>query len=259
VSAAEEGVRFRLHAAAEGAEELVTGESLLSHVPVGAFAFLGSRGFDTSLLSLDEQLRCGLESQDAPDVEEELGVDLDEIGELFAGGFAFYARGGTIVPEVTLLLAPEDEERAVATLDEIFGKAGTLGGSEPQPRRVGDIDARALTLGPVTLLYGAGDGKVVVTLSEKGFDALSPAGDGLEEDESFRDARAAAGVGEGDDVFVYLDLQELVQIGRTVAGLAEEELPREVEENLEPLGSFIAWGDVSDPNDVELGAFLTIR
>ena len=259
LSAEDEGVRFRLAAVGEGAEDFVRGESLLSHVPSGAFAFLGSRGFDASLLGLEDQLRCGLEAQDAPDVERELGVSFDAIGELFAGGFALYARGGAIIPEVTLLLAPEDAEQAVATIDGLVEKVGELGGTRAERRRVGDVEARALTLGPVTLLYGAGDGKVVVTLSEKGFEALSAEGDGLEEDEQFEAARDAAGVGEGDDVFVYFDLQELVQIGRTVAGLAEEDLPREVEENLEPLGSFLAWGDVTDPNDVELGAFLTIR
>jgi len=32
-----------------------------------------------------------------------------------------------------------------------------------------------------------------------------------------------------------------------------------VRSNLEPLTSFLAWGDLSDPNDVEFGAFLGIR
>ena len=61
-----------------------------------------------------------------------------------------------------------------------------------------------------------------------------------------------------DEVFAYFDLRRIVDLADDIAGLAEEDLPREARENLEPLESFVLWGDASDPNDVEVGAFLEI-
>ena len=65
-------------------------------------------------------------------------------------------------------------------------------------------------------------------------------------------------MGDGDEVFAYLDLRRIVDLADDIAGFAEQDLPREVRENLEPLESFLLWGDASDPNDVEVGAFLEI-
>jgi hypothetical protein len=258
LAAEEDGVRLRFAAEGGGVEDLLQGESLLSQVPAGAFAYLGAPGFDTARLPLGAQLRCGLDSQSLPDVERALGVSFDDVLDLFAGGFAFYVRSATIVPEVTLLLAPEDDKRAIETLDELAKTVAGLAGTEVTFPPVDGIAAREIDLGPVSILYGAGDGKVVLTTASAGFDALTGDGGGLEDDDAFRDARDAAGVGDGDEVFVYLDLRELVQLAEILAGLAEEDVPAEVTENLEPLESFIAWGDLRDPNNIELGAFLGI-
>jgi hypothetical protein len=259
LAAEDDGVRLRFAAEGEGVEDLLQGDSLLSQVPSGAFAYLGSPGFDTARFPLGAQLRCGLDSQSLPDVERELGVSFDDVLDLFAGGFAFYVRSATIVPEVTLLLAPEDDALAIETLDTLAEKVAGLGSLELERQRIGDTEARVLDVGPFSILYGAGDGKVVLTTAPGGFDALAGGGGGLEDDEAFKDARDAAGVGDGDEVFVYLDLRELVQLAEILAGLAEEDVPADVRANLEPLESFIVWGDLGDPNNVEFGAFLGIR
>ncbi len=60
-------------------------------------------------------------------------------------------------------------------------------------------------------------------------------------------------------MFVYLDLQELIELAEVLAGLSNQSVPADVLENLEPLESLLVWGDLSDPNDVEAGAFLAIR
>jgi len=261
--AEDDGLRMRFAAEGEGVEDLVQGDSLLAQIPAGAFAYLGSPGFDPSKFALGDQIRCALDAEGPgaglPDVERLLGVSFDDLFDLFAGGYGLYVRSGTIIPEVTLLLAPEDEARAVATLDELADKATALGGKQPERRRVGEIDARELDFGPVKVLYGTGDGKLVVSTDPDGFEALSSDGEKLEDDDAFRDARAAAGVADGDDIYAYFDLSQLVDLADRLAGLADQDLPPEVRSNLEPLTSFLAWGDLSDPNDVEFGAFLEIR
>ncbi len=160
---------------------------------------------------------------------------------------------------MTLLLEPEDEARAIDTLDALAGTVSSFLDAEPSTRRIGEIDAKVLQAGPVSILYGAGDGRVVVTTAPGGFDALTGDGDSLEDDERFRDAREAAGVGGDAEVYAYLDLHGLVDLLGTVSAFSDEGLPAEAQANLEPLESFVAWGDVSDPDEPEVGLFLEIR
>lgn len=258
LAAEDDGVRFRLAAAGQGVQELLQGESLLSRVPAGAFAYVGSPGFATSLFDLGDLAGCD-DAQGIPDVTNIFGVAVDGVADLFSGGFALSAKSGVLIPEVTLLLAPEDEAKAVATLDKLAESLAGFGNLEVERRQVGAVEARVLALGPVTVMWGAADGKVVVTTSPAGFDALTGGGDSLEDDDDFRAALDAAGVGEGDEVFVYVDLQELIQLVEVLAGLSNESVPPDVQENLEPLETLLVWGNLSNPDDVEVGALLTIR
>ena len=256
--AEDEGVRFTLAAAGDNVQQLLEGESLLSSVPAGVFAYLGSPAFDTSLFDFGDRPGCETDAPAVPDLDP-LGLSIEGFADLFAGGFALSAKRGVLVPEITLLLAPEDEAKAVKLLDDLAESLSQWADLEVKRRQIGDVEARSVVLGPVTLFWGAGDGKVVVTTSPAGFDTLDGLDESLEDDDAFRSAREDAGVGDEDEVFAYLDLRELVDISLALAGLAGEEVPRDVQENLEPLDTFLLWGDLSNPNDVEVGAFLTIR
>jgi Protein of unknown function (DUF3352) len=252
-----DGVRFKVAAESEGAPEVEQGESLLSEVPAGAFAYLGSPGFDLAGLGFTEQIRCALESGGLEDIESELGVRFEQILDLFAGGFGIYTRPAALIPEVTLLLAPKDAAAGMRTLDTLAEKAGPLLDSTPRPQTVGGIEARELRLGPVSILFGADNNHIAITTARAGIEALAQGGDSLEDDEAFKNATDAAGVGDAE-VYAYFDLRRLVDLGGDVAGFAGTDLPPDVRANLEPLRSFVAFGDLSDPNDVEVGAFLEI-
>jgi hypothetical protein len=256
--AQDDGVRLLFEAAGDGAAELVGDETLLSHVPSRALAYFGAPGFDADALGLGGQLRCALDEADAPDLEQTLGASYDDLIDLFAGGFAFYTAPGLLIPELTLVLEPGDPARALETLDGLADMTAFLGGNRGT-RRVGEIDAREIQIDPVSILYGASDGRVVVTTAPRGFDALTDGGDSLEDDEQFQAAREAAGVGDDAQVYAYVDLNGVVDLIGTISALSDEEVPPEVQENLEPLESFVAWGDVSDPDAPELGVFLGIR
>lgn len=255
VTAEDDGVRLRLVAAGDGVGGLADDASLLGLVPAGVFGYIGMPALDTGRFSLGEQAGCALGMGEA----EALGTSLEDIGSLFAGGFALYGRSGGLLPEVTLLLAPADRAQALATLDGLVESLGAFGGLKVERRRVGEVDARALALGPVTLLYGVSDDKLVVTLSPRAFELLEEGGQSLAEDPAFQAARGSAGVGEDDEVFAYLDLQELVRLAEGLAGLGGEAIPPDVSANLAPLDSFIAWGDLDSPDEVEVGAFVAIR
>ena len=257
--AQDDGARLLVQTAGEGAADLVGDETLLAHVPPRALAYIGVPSFDAAGLGLSGQLRCALDETDASGAERLLGVSYDDIVALFSGGFAFYAAPGLLIPELTLVLEPEDDARAIQTLDGLAARVSGLLQAETGTRRVGEIDARTVQLGPVTILYGAGDGRVVVTSAPDGLGALADDGDSLEDDERFRDAREAAGIGDDAQVNAYLDLNGLVDLIGTVSAFSDEDVPAEVRENLEPLESLLAWSDVSDSDAPEFGIFLEIR
>jgi hypothetical protein len=256
--AEDDGVRFKLAAESEGAPEVSQGESLLSRVPSGAFAYIGSPGFDFAGLGYTQQLRCALEQEGVGEIEDTLGVRFEQILDLFAGGYGVYTRPATLIPEVTMLLAPKNPTEGLRTLDTLAKQAATFLGAAPQQRRIGEVDVKQLQVGPVSLFWGENDGTVVITTARAGIEALTDGGGSLADDDAaFKSAVDAAGAGD-NDVYAYFDLRRLVALAEDVAGLAEEGLPPEVRANLEPLRSFVAFGDTSDPNNVEVGAFLEI-
>ncbi len=258
VGAEEDGVRLRFAASGDGAEDALGDGSLLEHVPSGAIAYFGAPGFDAAGLGLADQLRCALDEGGAPNAEGLLGISYEDVLDLFAGGFALTVRPAALGPEVTLLLEPEDDARAIELLDSLVERGGRFFGVEARARRVGDLDAREVTIGPVRILYGAGDGRVVVTSAESGFDALTGDGGSLEDDESFRDAVDAAGAGDAT-VLAWVDLARVLELVSAAAALADEEVPAGVRANLEPLESLVVWGELDDPNQPEIGAFLAVR
>jgi hypothetical protein len=259
VTAEDDGVRLLLAASGEGAEELVGENTLLEHVPSGALVYLGAPGLDATRLGLTDQLRCALDAGAPIDPEALLGTSLEDVLDLFAGGLAAWVRPAALIPEVGLLLEPEDAERAVEVIDTLVERGGGFFDVEATTTQVGDIEARELRVGPVIIRYGAGDGRVVITTATSGFDALTGEGGSLEDDEAFRDAREAAGVGDDAEVFAYADIDRLVELVTTLAAFGDSDLPAEVEANLEPLESVVAWGDLTDPNEPEAGVFLAIR
>ena len=258
VSAEDDGVRARMALSSEGGEKPAEGESLLGFVPAGAFAYLGSRGFPLEQFQLGEQIRCGA-GPDFEEAERMLGVSFDDIVRLFEGGFAFYVRSAPVIPEFTLLLSPEDEAKAVATLDTLAEKLAPFVGGRLQPTTIDGVAAKELRAGPVTVAYGAGDGRIVITTTRAGFEALRGEGDSLTDSDAFKEATDAAGVEDRGDVLAYVDLNALMELVRTASGFADEDIPPEVEANLEPLESFVAWGDISDPSEAEFSFFLEIR
>ena len=113
-------------AKSDGAKQGLEGESLLSEVPSGAYAYIGSPAFDTAGLGLSQQLRCALDSGGIPDVEDELGVSYDAILDLFAGGLGLYLRPAALIPEITLLLDPEDDAKSLDDAGQPGREAGPV-------------------------------------------------------------------------------------------------------------------------------------
>jgi hypothetical protein len=178
-----------------------------------------------------------------------LGLSLEEdVLPLFSGEGAVYMRQAAIVPEVTLVTEIEDEEKALATLDQIVEFAATFNPSLRVVRTVeiDGVEAREVPLDPpVSLYYAAFDGLLVVTSSREGIAALREEGDRLSDSEAFDDALDAAGVPGETQGFGYVDLQNAVPLflGFAEAGDAATD---EARGYLEPLQSLVFYGDQDD-------------
>ena len=64
----------------------------------------------------------------------------------------------------------------------------------------------------------------------------------------------AAGVGDDEDVFLFVDMDEAYALAERVAQLADEPLPPDVRENLEPLRAVVVSGELS--KDESRGSFF---
>jgi hypothetical protein len=239
--AAENGVRLVGVARTEGSTIDIPDLTLLEEVPEATIAFVNLHGFDGQL-GITEQFRTtagaaiGLEQLEAT-----LGVKLEDLSTLFNKESILYVRRGALIPEVTLLLEVEDTAAAMQTLDTLAGKATQLGAQPPREQAVGDVQAKVVDFGQFSLYYAALDGRIVVTTAVGGIRALGEGGKLVDEPEYER-SREAAGVGDDEEVVLWVDLDQAADLVTQVGDLSGQDLPPNVAANLQPLRSLLVAG-----------------
>jgi hypothetical protein len=253
LEAVDDGVRLDGRATGVEGAPGVFEPQLLDRVPADAFAAVSFSGLDDVLASL----RSG-EIPFLPEIERALGVTLDEVGTLFAGEAVLYARSGLPIPEVTLVLEPQSPESALATLRKLAGTVGGLTGSGLQRTEVDGLEVEYLELEGVRIQFARVDDTVVVTSGIAGIRDYRADGDKLTGDNAFEDAAEAAGFGDSTNGLLYVNFAEALPVIEGLAGLAGEELPAEVRENLEPLESLLVHGHV-DGDELRFGGVLKVR
>jgi Protein of unknown function (DUF3352) len=233
-------------------------------VPSGVLVYLSFNDFERQLSALRDslaQLQPEFESQLGM-AEGVLGVSLEEdIGPLFAGENALYMRRGSPIPEITLLTEVEDEERAVATLDDLVAGLGAFADlPEPETTEVAGLQVRDLQVAPfVSIFYGAFDGRLVVTTSRQGIVDLREDGDRFAEDDGFQEAKDKAGLPDETSGWGYVNLADALPLLFDYAGLSEgADVPPEARSNTEPLRSLVFYS-TTDANTARFSLFLGIE
>jgi hypothetical protein len=233
-------------------------------VPAGALAYLSFKDLEGQLSKMRDvfaRVEPDIE-RDIGRFENEIGVSLEEdIGPLLAGEGALYVREGAFIPEVTLLLEVDDEDKAVAVVDDLVsGLHDFVPLGEPRTTEIEGVQARQVDIQPpVSLYYAAFDGRLVVTTQRAGIAALREDGDRLSDDDRFRDALEDADM-PGETVgFAYVNLRELIPYAFGFLGAAgeDESVPDEVERNLEPFEHLVVFG-AREGNVLEFSGFLGI-
>jgi hypothetical protein len=256
----------------DGAAELELLEEFVSEpyeaelpavIPAGVFVYVSFRDLEGALSALRD-LFAAVEpdlERDLARVESVLGLSLEEdVLPLFAREGALYARPGFPLPEATLVLQVDDERAARETLDELAAAAQTfLGLAEPRTTSVDGVEVVEVPVSALlSVYYGVFDGRLVVTTSLDGIRDLREGRPALAEDEAFRAALDDAGVPDETVGFAYVDLEEAIPLVLDLLGFAGDEAPAAVRDNLEPLESFVAYGDAED--DVfRFSAFLSVE
>jgi hypothetical protein len=229
--------------------------ALLERVPDDALLVISFSGLDRSL----DQLRSGAGAAGLGlgQVEQALGVSLEELGSLFAGESIVYARAGSPIPEVTVLLDVENESEAVAIVDRLAARVAPLVGGRTGTVDVDGLQAKYVEIQGIRVSYTTFDGLLAITSGPAGIRDAREDGDKLPGDERFEAAKEAAGLEDKTSGFVYVDLKDSIPLLEGFAGLADESIPEDVSANLAPLESFLVHAS-QDGDEIRFGGFLGI-
>jgi hypothetical protein len=227
-------------------------------VPADAFAFVTTHGRIGS-----DPLKEGFRknpsfNEGLRQIEQELGLPLDDIIALFQHETAFYVRPGPGLPEFSLVLEAPDTEHALTTIDQLAARIAKLEGARLGAEQQDGLDVKTLDFGPVTVRWAGFDGRLLLTTSPTGISDYRSSGDKLGDSSAYRDALDGAGAPDKTNGLVYLDVADVAQLIENYAGLAGGQLPPDLEQNLKPLRSFVAYGS-SDGDLTKFAAKLEIK
>jgi Protein of unknown function (DUF3352) len=258
VTVEENGFGFDLVTRTSGGTEPKTYTSeLVSLVPADALLYASFSGVGDRLKeassnpALQEQLGM---------IQGALGISVTELANLFQGEAALYVRPGSPFPEVTLALAVENEQQAVALVDRLAQRLAAFAGAgaAPTPTRIGDVDAKRVSLGQFAIYYAGVDGKLVITSAATGIEGLTGGGDKLADDEAFTEAQESAGMPDETAGFVYVNVEDALPLLENFAQTAGDPLPPEARANLEPLRSALFYATAEEGKATVKG-FLRIE
>jgi Protein of unknown function (DUF3352) len=232
---------------------------LLDVVPADAVAFLTFKGGDQYQRQLDELEKNEAYRMGLREFERMLGIPLSSLLELFENEVGLYVRPGSPIPEVTLLIEAPNEQAALARVNKAVENLTKSIPTQPchAPTEEAGVKVQCVDLGQFELRTAAFDGKVVVTIGQGAIAKLRDDGDKLADDEDFEDARDTAGMPAESVGFMWLDLEDGIPMIMGLSAASGGSIPSEIRENLEPLGSFLAWAD-SDGRSGSFTAFLQI-
>ena len=201
---------------------------LVDAIPDGSVAALSFRSLGDALRTLK------------PATVPFFGVRVDELASAFDGEGVLYVRPGAFIPEVTLVT---EGGSGAAALDRTV-RALVPAGSTPTRRTIEGVTVNELALGPVALLYGAVDGKLVVTDNANAIRGVKT-GDRpklTDDDPTFKGIRDAANMPEKTNGWLYLNVEDGLPLVEAVAQLANQKIPKVWAENLRPLRAVLVYG-----------------
>ena len=229
-------------------------QTLLSRVPADSLVVASFQGGD----QLTQQLtQTPAMQKQLGQVQQLLGVSIDQVTALVAGEGVLYVRPGLIYPEVTLVLHQSDPTAAAATLDKLVGQLAAFANVNVTPAVIPGVSgAKKAVLGSVPIYFGIADGNLVVTDALTGF--RTSASPSISDDPVFQKTSEAAGLPAESAGFIYVNIKDSVPLLQGLAQLGGTTIPPDVSANLAPLQSFLAYATV-DNGAATFSALLQAR
>ena len=235
-----------------GASEEYTSE-LLELVPADAFAFTTFMG-----TGIGEQVRAlrdnPLYGSALKDFEQETGVTVAEVLRLIDGEVAFYAAPGAPIPELTLLVRPDDPAQARESAERLLRALAAMAVGKVTE----DGDVTTAVFEGFTVNLGTVDGTLVLTTTKDAIADLGNSGEKLTDTDRYKDALETANAPDEYTGLAWIDLKETIDLIMGFASVSGESVPPEVSRNLEPLRSLVAYGE-KDGNLVKSLVFVGIE
>src|SRR4051794_28582205 len=262
--AEDDGAKLEAKVKAENVDSQVKPykSELVDEVPAGALIFLSfdlkGLGSQTSVRKQFEQGFLGSAGA-VPGVKQLLPI-VEQLGGVFGNENALYVRPGALIPEVTLITRPDDPATATKTVDRLVSQLAATAGASlvPKPVTIGGTRAKSVDLGQVVIYYGAQGSDFILTNQQRAFEDVKASGGKLSGDATFKEAKKASGMPDETNGFLYVNLKDSIPAIEGLAKLGGAAIPPDVDANVRPLRTFVAWGDVSG-NDGGFTAFLQVK
>lgn len=242
----------------EGADKLLGAaeeysSDLLELVPADAFAFMSfmGTGIGEQVGALRENPLYGSALKE---FERETGVTVAEVLRLIDGEVAFYAAPGAPIPELTLLVRPDDPEQARESAERLLRALAAMEVGEVTE----DGDVTTAVFDDFTVNLGMVDDTLVLTTTKNAIADLGSSGENLADTDRYKDALETAGAPDQYTGLAWVDLKETIDMIMGFASVSGDSVPPQVSRNLEPLRSLVAYGD-KDGNIVKSLVFVGIE
>lgn len=218
ITAEGQGVRIQgVALSEEGPEPEPFDDTLAQLAPADALAYAAFGGADESLRELMDMVGSQTPDFDTALAQAQLALGIsveDDLLPIFSGPSAVWVRPGATIPELTLVLSPDDPDKALVTLDKLtagLGFLATMSEDEEAPvtgtESIAGIEAKTLAFGDVTLYYAAVDDHVVVTTAASAIESLVADGASLADSPAFQEAAQAAGLPDETTAILYVDVE----------------------------------------------------
>lgn len=230
--------------------------TLLPNAPAGALLYVAFPGRKHAVSGLRSNAGA---REYLSQLEDALGVSLEELDPLLANEGELYVRPGAPIPEFTLAVVVDDEKKALETFDTVVRKLAAGTHTLPRPDESSGISgARELQLGPIALHYASFDGKFAVSTGPTGLSALHDRGAKLKDESRFKEAAQAVDLPDSNAGFVYVNLTDSIPLIQSFAALGGSRVPPDLTSNLQQFRTFIAYS-ASEGSIGRFSAFVGIH
>lgn len=256
LSARDDGMLVTLAMRTPGAGDTRYDPELFSRIPgdaVAALSFGGTQGL------LDRVQGSVPVDELSKQIQRFTGVPLERLVDSLRGEGALYVRKGAKLPEITLVLAPPDPDKAWGTLDDLARRLAEGAKATLTVRTEDGREVRRVALGDVTVSFARLDGKtLIVTTGSEGIRTFASDGPKLVDSEAFKRAAEAVDMDPGEPTrgFVYVDVDGVVPLVRAASGGAS--VPGGVDDVLSSLDSFVLQG-TGNGDVAQLQGFLRLN